>query len=50
MKKVVRSENNDRQGLYQAIANAKGHPECYAQIKATFARHWLSNANSGWWY
>ena len=50
LKKVVRSENNDRQVLYQAIANANGHPEWYAQIKATFARHWLSNANNGWWY
>ena len=50
LKKVVRSENNDRQVLYQAIANANGHPEWNAQIKATFARHWLSNANSGWWY
>jgi hypothetical protein len=36
--------------LYQAIANANGHPEWYVQIKTTFARHWLSNANTGWWY
>jgi uncharacterized protein YdbL (DUF1318 family) len=50
LKKLVASENNDRQTLYQTIANANGHPEWYVQIKTTFARHWLSNANIGWWY
>jgi uncharacterized protein YdbL (DUF1318 family) len=47
--KLVAAENQDRQGLYQAIANANGHPEWAAQIKSTFAARWLSNAKSGWW-
>jgi uncharacterized protein YdbL (DUF1318 family) len=48
--KLVAAENADRQKLYQAIANANGHPEWAAQIKATFAARWISNAKPGWWY
>jgi uncharacterized protein YdbL (DUF1318 family) len=48
--KLIAAENSDRQGLYQAIANANGHPEWLAQIKSTFAARWISNAQSGWWY
>ncbi|MGZ4954665.1 MAG: YdbL family protein [Methylobacter sp.] len=48
--KLVASENADRQSLYQAIANANGHPEWAAQIKSTFAARWVSNAQPGWWY
>lgn len=48
--KLVAAENADRQSLYQAIANANGHPEWAAQIKSTFAGRWLSNAQPGWWY
>jgi uncharacterized protein YdbL (DUF1318 family) len=48
--KLVAAENKDRQALYQAIANANGHPEWAAQIKATFATRWASNAQAGWWY
>ena len=48
--KLVAAENADRQSLYQAIANANGHPEWAAQIKSTFAARWVSNAQSGWWY
>jgi len=48
--KLVASENTDRQALYQAIANANGHPEWVTQIKSTFATRWISNAQSGWWY
>lgn len=48
--KLVAAENADRQNLYQAIANANGHPEWAAQIKSTFAGRWVSNAQSGWWY
>jgi len=47
--KLVAAENKDRQTLYQAIANANGHPEWLAQIKSTFAARWISNAQSGWW-
>lgn len=48
--KLVAGENADRQALYQAIANANGHPEWVTQIKSTFAARWISNAKSGWWY
>jgi uncharacterized protein YdbL (DUF1318 family) len=47
--KLVAAENQDRQRLYQAIANANGHPEWQDQIKATFAQRWILNAQSGWW-
>lgn len=48
--KLVAAENTDRQKLYQAIANANGHPEWASQIQATFAGRWASNAQAGWWY
>ena len=48
--KLVAAENKDRESLYQAIANANGHPEWAAQIKSTFAARWVSNAQAGWWY
>ncbi|MGR9043815.1 MAG: YdbL family protein [Gammaproteobacteria bacterium] len=48
--KLVAAENADRNQLYQAIANANGHPEWFAQIKSTFAGRWVGNAKSGWWY
>ncbi|MDD5275751.1 MAG: YdbL family protein [Methylovulum sp.] len=48
--KLVAAENADRQNLYQAIANANGHPEWITQIKSTFASRWASNAQPGWWY
>ncbi len=48
--KLVAAENADRQNLYQAIANANGHPDWAAQIKSTFAGRWVSNAQAGWWY
>jgi uncharacterized protein YdbL (DUF1318 family) len=48
--KLVREENKDRENLYRAIAYANGHPEWYDDIKSTFAKRWLSNAQRGWWY
>jgi len=48
--RLVAAENADRRNLYQAIANANGHPEWATQIKSTFAARWVSNAQSGWWY
>ncbi|MDC9727772.1 MAG: DUF1318 domain-containing protein [Methyloprofundus sp.] len=50
IKKLITAENADRNNLYQAIANANGHPEWHAQIKATFSRSWVKHAQSGWWY
>ncbi len=46
----VDNENQDRLALYQAIADANGHPEWVTQIRATFAQRWISNAKKGWWY
>jgi len=48
--KLVAAENADRQSLYQAIADANGHPDWAVQIKSTFAGRWVSNAQPGWWY
>lgn len=47
--KLVAAENADRQALYQAIANANGHPEWTSQIQSAFAGRWIGNAQSGWW-
>jgi uncharacterized protein YdbL (DUF1318 family) len=47
---LVDAENNDREALYHAIANANGHSDWFAQIKTTFAARWISNAQAGWWY
>jgi uncharacterized protein YdbL (DUF1318 family) len=47
--KLVAAENNDRQRLYQAIANANGHPEWADEIQQTFAKRWISHAHRGWW-
>lgn len=48
--RLVAAENDDRNTLYQAIANANGQPNWFAQIKSTFAARWIGNAQSGWWY
>ncbi|MCF7971806.1 MAG: YdbL family protein [Methylococcaceae bacterium] len=48
--KLIAAENADRYKLYQAIADANGHPEWAEQIKATFAQRWITNAQPGWWY
>lgn len=47
---LVAAENRDRNALYQAIAQANGHPEWEPDIRATFARRWIERAQSGWWY
>lgn len=47
---LVAAENADRHALYQAIANANGHPNWVADIQATFANRWIGNAQAGWWY
>ena len=48
--KLIKAENKDRNNLYQAIAKANKHSEWSGQIKSTFAKRWISNAQSGWWY
>ncbi|MGB0722074.1 MAG: YdbL family protein [Gammaproteobacteria bacterium] len=48
--KWVADENRDRNALYAEIARANGHPEWEQQIRDTFARQWVKNASSGWYY
>ena len=50
VKRLVAEDNRDRRALYQAIAKANGHPEWENEIQAIFAREWINNARSGWWY
>lgn len=50
VKQWVETENQDRLALYREIAQANGHPEWGAQIRATFAKRWIDKAQSGWWY
>jgi len=50
VKQLVADENRDRNALYGEIAKANGHPEWESEIRATFARSWVSNARDGWWY
>lgn len=47
---LVAAENQDRGALYREIARANAHPEWEADIRATFAQRWISNAQSGWYY
>lgn len=47
---LVADENRDRNALYTEIARANGHPEWERGIRETFARRWVENAPSGWWY
>ena len=49
-KQLVSEDNRDRNALYQAIADANGHPEWEPQVRATFARTWADKAAKGWWY
>jgi uncharacterized protein YdbL (DUF1318 family) len=49
VRKLVAEENADRANLYREIANANGHPEWEADIRATFAERWISKASSGWY-
>jgi uncharacterized protein YdbL (DUF1318 family) len=50
VKNIVAKENRDRSALYAEIARANSHPEWEAEIRTTFARRWVDNAHSGWWY
>ena len=50
VRKSVADENRDRSSLYAEIANANGHPEWAADIRATFAKRWVANAKPGWYY
>ena len=47
---LVADENRDRKAVYREIAVANGHPEWERDIQDTFAREWVKNARSGWYY
>ena len=47
---LLKAENKDRNNLYRAIANANGHPEWEADVRAVFAKKWIQKARKGWWY
>ena len=50
VKSLVSQENGDRDALYAEIARANGHPEWEGEIRQTFAKRWVANARSGWYY
>jgi uncharacterized protein YdbL (DUF1318 family) len=50
VRNLVAEENRDRSALYTEMARANGHPEWEDEIRSTFARRWVDNARSGWWY
>ena len=50
LEQVVSEENADRRAVYREIAVANGHPEWEEQIRETFAKRWIANARSGWYY
>ena len=50
VKSLVSQENRDRDALYAEIARANGHPEWEGEIRQTFAKRWVANARSGWYY
>lgn len=50
LRQLVGDENNDRNALYREIARANGHPEWESDIRNTFARVWVQEAGSGYWY
>ena len=47
---LLKAENSDRNQLYKEIARANGHPEWEKDVRATFAKTWIDNAVTGWWY
>ncbi len=47
---AVADENKDRLAVYHEIALANGHAEWEAQIRSTFARQWIQQARTGWYY
>lgn len=50
VRQLVAAANDDRNALYAEIARANGHPEWEDQIRQVFARRWVANAPSGWYY
>ncbi len=50
LERLVSEENSDRNAVYREIAVANNHPEWESDVRETFARQWVSNARSGWYY
>lgn len=50
LRQLVAAENRDRNALYPEIAKANGHPEWEARMRQVWAKRWIANAPSGWWY
>lgn len=50
LNQLVAEENADRKAVYREIAVANGHPEWEDRIRDIFARKWVEEARSGWWY
>ncbi len=50
IKNLLAAENRDREALYQAIAEANGHPEWEGQVRSVFADKWIERAPGGWWF
>lgn len=50
VRQTIEAENQDRADVYRLIAEANGHPEWEAKIRATFAKEWIQQAHSGWYY
>jgi uncharacterized protein len=46
----VNEENADRKALYREIARANDRPDWEDNIRETFARVWVDEAPSGYWY
>jgi len=50
LQSLVDQDNNGRESLYRAVANANGHPEWLGQVRSVFAKTWVDKAEKGWWY
>jgi uncharacterized protein YdbL (DUF1318 family) len=50
VQRLVNEENADRTALYREIARANDRPDWEGQIRETFARVWVEEAPSGFWY
>lgn len=50
VQRLVREENADRSALYREIARANDRPDWEQNIRETFARVWVEEAPSGYWY
>ena len=50
LERIVGEDNADRRAVYREIAVANGRPEWEDEIRDTFARQWIANARSGWYY